>query len=73
MSEPKEITNCEKCNKPIAAAMEGEALCCRCRYGQMVESEGEHVRDAFETMRRNDATFLAAGGHFAMGATGGEV
>ena len=69
MSEPNEVTNCERCGKDIAAALEGEALCCRCRYGQLVEHEGEHVRDAVDEMRRHDSLFLAAAGLFALGAT----
>lgn len=69
MSEPNEVTNCERCGKDIAAALEGEALCCRCRYGQLVEHDGGHVWDAFDQMRRHDATFLAAGGLWALGAT----
>lgn len=51
--------SCSNCGTPIAA---GAVLCCRCNYGQMVEHQGEHVRDAFDMMRRNDATFLSAAG-----------
>lgn len=47
---------CMRCGKPIAA---GDALCCRCRYGQMVERTEPREPDALEMMRRNDARFLS--------------
>lgn len=36
-----EATSCERCGKAIAAMPEGEALCYRCRYGQMVGGNGQ--------------------------------
>lgn len=54
-----EATSCERCGKAIAAMPEGEALCCRCRYGQMVERAEPHEPDAPDMMRRNDARFLS--------------
>lgn len=66
MTTPPEATNCEKCGKAIAAMPAGDALCCRCRYGQMVEREEPREPDALEMMRRHDAVWLAAGGEFGL-------
>ena len=51
MSEAEKLT-CERCGKAIAAAAPGNALCCRCRYGQMKEGPDESARDAVEEMNR---------------------
>lgn len=50
-----ESTTCRKCGKAIAAQATEEALCCRCRYGQLVEKGETREPDAFELMRRHDA------------------
>lgn len=54
---------CLVCGRKIAA---GFSTCARHTYGQLVEHQGEHVRDAVDLMRIHDSTFLSAAGRFAL-------